>query len=58
VDILEQNPFQYPPQYEKLAGKLQGKYSRRINDKHRLVYEVDEARQAVFILSLWSHYEL
>ena len=35
--ILEQNPFQNPPPYEKLVGDLTGAYSRRINIQHRLV---------------------
>ena len=29
--IIEDNPFQNPPPYEKLIGDLQGAYSRRIN---------------------------
>ena len=56
-EVLEENPFKYPPAYEKLTGDLEGKYSRRINIKHRLVYEVDEDKKIVKILSLWSHYE-
>ncbi|MBD2301743.1 Txe/YoeB family addiction module toxin [Nostoc sp. FACHB-190] len=35
--ILEQNPWQNPPPYEKLVGDLIGAYSRRINIQHRLV---------------------
>ncbi len=31
-------------------------YSRRINIKHRPVYEVNEARKTVKIVSVWSHY--
>ncbi len=40
IEILKTNPFQNPPPYEKLIGDLTGKYSRRINIQHRLVYEV------------------
>lgn len=40
LDILEKDPFQNPPPYEKLVGDLRGAYSRRINIQHRLVYEV------------------
>ena len=29
--MLEQNPFQTPPPYEKLLGDLSGAYSRRLN---------------------------
>src|SRR5208283_2353768 len=35
LGILEQNPFQNPPPYEKLVGDLAGFYSRRINIQHR-----------------------
>ena len=52
-----ENPYQTPPPYEKLMGDLQGAYSRRINLKHRLVYEVLEKEQTVKIISLWTHYE-
>lgn len=57
IQIVAENPYQTPPPYEKLVGNLQGAYSRRINIKHRLVYEVIEEEKAVKILSLWSHYE-
>jgi len=56
-DVLERNPFQNPPPYEKLGGSLKGRYSRRINQQHRLVYEVDKVRKTVFIVRMWSHYE-
>lgn len=55
--ILRENPYQNPPPYEKLMNNLKGKYSRRINIKHRLVYEVLEEDKIVNILSIWTHYE-
>lgn len=55
--ILKENPYQNPPPYEKLTNNLKGKYSRRINIKHRLVYEVLEEDKIVNILSVWTHYE-
>ena len=57
IDIIRENPFKMPPPYEKLVGDLQGLYSRRINIKHRLVYEVLEEDKIVKIISLWTHYE-
>ena len=57
IDIIRENPFKMPPPYEKLVGDLQGLYSRRINIKHRLVYEVLEEEKQVKIISLWTHYE-
>lgn len=57
LEILEANPFQTPPPYEKLIGDLAGAYSRRINIHHRLVYQVLEEEQIVKVIRLWSHYE-
>lgn len=55
--ILEQNPYQNPPPYEKLVGDLAGTCSRRINIQHRLIYEVIEDERIVKILRMWTHYE-
>ncbi|AQQ69875.1 Toxin RelK [Limihaloglobus sulfuriphilus] len=57
LDILEHDPFQSPPPYEKLVGNLTGCYSRRINIQHRLVYSINEEERVVKILRMWSHYE-
>jgi toxin YoeB len=57
LDILETNPYQSPPPYEKLVGDLTGAYSRRINIHHRLVYQVLDAERIVKVIRLWSHYE-
>lgn len=56
IEIIKCNPFQTPPSYEKLVGNLSGAYSRRINIKHRLVYQVIEESKTVRILRMWSHY--
>jgi Txe/YoeB family toxin of toxin-antitoxin system len=55
--IVQGNPFQNPPPYEKLVGDLSGAYSRRINIQHRLVYEVLHEQRTVKVLRMWSHYE-
>ena len=69
IAIVEKNPYQNPPPYEKLTGALQGYYSRRINKQHRFVYDVlpndeklmDENGELyagiVKLLSIWTHYE-
>ncbi len=57
LDILQVNPFQTPPPYEKLVGDLAGAYSRRINIQHRLVYEVIATENTVKVLRMWTHYE-
>jgi Txe/YoeB family toxin of toxin-antitoxin system len=55
--IIEKDPWQNPPPFEKLVGDLSGAYSRRINIQHRIVYQVLEEEKAVKILRLWTHYE-
>jgi Txe/YoeB family toxin of toxin-antitoxin system len=55
--VIQTNPYQNPPPYEKLVGDLSGAFSRRINIQHRLVYQVLEAQQTVKVLRMWSHYE-
>ncbi|WP_405118347.1 Txe/YoeB family addiction module toxin [Pseudomonas leptonychotis] len=55
--VIQDNPFQNPPPYEKLVGDLAGAYSRRINIQHRLVYMVLHDEQVVKVLRLWSHYD-
>ena len=57
LEILEVNPFQSPPPFEKLVGDLAGAYSRRINIQHRLVVQVLDEERIVKVIRLWSHYE-
>lgn len=57
LEVIKNDPFQNPPPYEKLLGDLSGKYSRRINIQHRLVYEVFEKEKIVRVLRMWTHYE-
>ena len=56
--IIQDNPYQTPPPYEKLVGDLSGAFSRRINIQHRLVYQVlDDQKKTIKVLRLWTHYE-
>ena len=57
LNLMMEDPFCYPPTYEKLIGELSGLYSRRINRQHRIVYEVDENKKEIHILRMWTHYE-
>ena len=62
LEILENDPLQDPPPYEKLHGELEGMYSRRINSKHRIVYEIRghdsaEYRGVVHIVRMRTHYK-
>jgi len=57
IEILQKNPYQSPPPFEKLLGDLFGSYSRRINMQHRLVYQIYEKEKIVKIIRMWTHYE-
>ncbi len=57
IKILEKDPFQTPPPFEKLLADLAGAYSRRINLQHRLVYQVYAKQRTVKVLRMWTHYE-
>lgn len=57
LDILQKDPYQNPPPYERLVGDLTGACSRRISIQHRLVYQVLPDIRTVKIIRLWTHYE-
>jgi len=68
VGLLSENPYKFPPYFEKLIGNLQGYYSRRLNIQHRCVYRIipnaDEKDEGgnlylgiIHILRMWTHYE-
>jgi Txe/YoeB family toxin of toxin-antitoxin system len=57
LNIIKENPWQYPPEYELLKGDMKGLLSRRINKQHRLVYEVIESEMLVKVYRMWTHYE-
>ncbi len=69
LNIIRINPFQNPPEYEKLLWDLRGCFSRRINLQHKLIYEVCENIEKILsadgkpydgivrIIRMWTHYE-
>jgi Txe/YoeB family toxin of toxin-antitoxin system len=57
LDIIQKDPYQNPPPYEKLVGDLSGAFSRRINIQHRLVYQIYEKEKIIKVIRLWTHYE-
>ena len=57
LDVMLKDPFGYPPPYEKLVGNMSGMYSRRINNQHRIVYEVCEDINEIHIFRMWTHYD-
>lgn len=54
IQDIEKNPFEGLGKPEPLKGKMQGFWSRRISDEHRLVYRV--TNDEIQIFSCRSHY--
>ncbi|MBY0434436.1 MAG: Txe/YoeB family addiction module toxin [Cyclobacteriaceae bacterium] len=54
ITVISESPFSGIGKPEPLKHKLQGKWSRRINREHRLVYEVTDAQ--IKIISCKFHY--
>lgn len=54
IEETKRDPFGGIGKPEPLKGNLTGKWSKRINDEHRLIYEVKE--NAILIFSCKDHY--
>jgi toxin YoeB len=54
IEAVQRDPFSGPGQPERLKHDLAGCWSRRIDQEHRLVYEVSEDK--VRILACKYHY--
>lgn len=55
IKDIQREPFSGIGKPEALKYELQGYWSRRITDEHRLVYKVEE--DLIIILSCKYHYE-
>lgn len=54
---LSEHPYTGTGKPESLSGDRAGQWSRRITQKHRLVYEVKESEVLVLILTAYGHYD-
>ncbi len=52
---INRDPFDGIGRPEPLKGNLSGYWSRRINDKHRLIYMVES--NVVYLISCYGHYD-
>ena len=53
---LEKHPETGTGKPEKLKYKKIEYWSRRIDEKHRMEYTIDNYVVTVFLISLWGHY--
>ncbi|MGX7232083.1 Txe/YoeB family addiction module toxin [Enterococcus italicus] len=57
VQTLKEDPYLPTQSFDKLKPTHEGRYSRRLNRQHRVVYRVNEDEKIVEIYSAWTHYE-
>ena len=55
VNSIKENPYEGIGKPEKLKHFLTGYWSRRITDKHRLIYNIQSNQ--IIILNLRGHYK-
>lgn len=53
---LSETPFSGEGKPEELKYNLEGYWSRRINQKDRMIYRVEDAIVTVFVVSAMGHY--
>ena len=54
---LQEHPRTGTGKPEQLKGSRSGQWSRRISQKHRLIYEIEEEEVTVIVLAAYSHYK-
>ncbi len=56
INEMQKDPYIIPPPFEKLKADLSGKFSRRINIKHRIVYDIIPSDNLIRVYGMFSHY--
>ncbi|MDR0333851.1 MAG: Txe/YoeB family addiction module toxin [Dysgonamonadaceae bacterium] len=57
IDELVEHPTTGTGKPKPLSGDKAGQWSRRISDKHRLIYMIDDEKVVVLLLSAYGHYD-
>lgn len=57
IEELREHPKTGTGHPEPLKGKPEGRWSRQITKKHRLVYQIIEQQVIVLILTAYGHYD-
>ena len=56
LEEIQEHPRTGTGHPEQLSGDLTGKWSRRINKKHRLIYQIHDMEVIVVVISAYGHY--
>lgn len=57
LEELQEHPETGTGRPEKLRHGYTGKWSRKISEKHRLIYEIREEAVTVIVFRAFGHYE-
>ncbi len=57
IEELKEHPRTGTGHPEQLSGDRAGQWSRRITQKHRLVYEINDNEVIVLVLTSYGHYD-
>ena len=57
IEELKVHPKTGTGHPEPLRGNRSNQWSRRITDKHRLVYEIRDTEVIVIVIAAYGHYE-
>lgn len=57
ITELTEHPRTGTGKPEPLSGDRVGQWSRRINKKHRLIYEIHDNEVVVVVISAYGHYD-
>ncbi len=57
LNELREHPYSGTDKPEKLKHYEIATWSRRISDKHRMIYRIEEEKITVLVLSFWGHYD-
>ena len=57
LEELMEHPRTGTGKPEQLKGDRSGQWSRRITDKHRLVYKINDTEVIVLVLTAYGHYD-
>ena len=57
INELKEHPRTGTGHPEQLKGQPEGRWSRRVSKKHRLVYRIFDTEVLVLVLSAYGHYD-
>ena len=57
IDELKEHPTTGTGHPEPLKGQPENRWSRRISQKHRLVYRIFETEVVVLVIAAYGHYD-